>query len=250
MNDVESILLKHYPPDLVGNLLASYQALKDNYYLGKHKPSELEGGFFVEATRRIVEYQLFGKLIPPTTQLPPFNDQEMQRYEQASGDDSYRLHIPRVLKAIYNIRNKRGVGHISGVVPNVIDATLVISCCDWVLAELIRLNSDMTYTECEELIDSIVQKKTPLVFDTGKVMRVLDPQLSTSNQVLILLDHAGTEMDPNVLRSWVEYRNNTRFKEILRALHRDRQIEFDGISCQITPKGRMTVETLLKQKRS
>ena len=95
----------------------------------------------------------------------------MKRYEQANGDESFRIHIPRVIKSIYNIRNKRGVGHISGVIPNVIDSTLIVSCSDWVMAELIRINSNLPYNQCEELISSLVQKKTPLVFDTGKVQR-------------------------------------------------------------------------------
>ena len=169
MNPVQSILEARYPKEIVDSLLAAYHSLKENFYLGKYKPSELEGGFIVEAIRRIIEFELFGTTILPATPLSNFTDQEMKRYEQANGDESFRIHIPRVIKSIYNIRNKRGVGHISGVIPNVIDSTLIVSCSDWVMAELIRINSNLPYNQCEELISSLVQKKTPLVFDTGKV---------------------------------------------------------------------------------
>lgn len=243
MNSIESILITKYPKELTEALLTAYKVLKDNFFLGKYKPSELEGGFFVEATRRIIEFELFNVNIPISASPPNFNDQEMRRYEQATGDDAFRLHIPRVLRSIYNIRNKRGVGHVSGVVPNVIDSSLIVSCCSWVLAELVRLNSNLPYEECERLIDAIVERKTPLVFDTGKVKRVLDNTISTSKQALILLHHSNGEVDAEVLRNWIEYKNASRFRtEILQDLHRQRFIEFDGVICLLTPKGIKEVE--------
>lgn len=243
MTSIESILIAKYPKEITDALLNAYKVLKDNFFLGRYKPSELEGGFFVEATRRIIEFELFNTNIPISTPLPNFNDQEMRRYEQGTGDDTFRFHIPRVLKSIYNIRNKRGVGHVSGVIPNVIDSNLIVSCCSWVLAELVRINSNLPYEECERVIDAIVERKTPLVFDTGKVKRVLDNSLSTSKQALILLHHSNGEVDAEVLRSWIEYKNASRFRtEILQELHRQRFVEFDGVTCLLTPKGIKEVE--------
>ncbi|MBI5953474.1 MAG: hypothetical protein HY865_17610 [Chloroflexi bacterium] len=249
MSSIEQILLTKYSKELVETLLNSYKDLKDNFFLGNYKPSELEGGFFVEATRRIIEFELTNTIIPPSTQLSNFNDQEMRKYEQATGDDTFRFHIPRVLKAIYNIRNKRGVGHVAGVIPNVIDSTLIVSCCDWILAELVRINSTLPYDECERLIDSIVERKISIVFDTGKVKRVLDTSLPTTKQVLVLLHHSNGEVDADVLRSWIEYKNASRFRtEILQDLHKKRFIEFDGVTCLMTPKGIKEVEeNILKQ---
>jgi len=118
-----------------------------------------------------------------------------------------------------------------------------------VLAEIVRINSHLPYAECEELINSIVQRKTPIVFDTGKARRVLDTTLSASDKVLILLYHSGVEIDAETLRSWIEYRNPTHFKKILRELHTNRLIEYDGITCLITPKGIQETEELLTRTR-
>jgi len=96
--EIKNMLIAKYPDDLVEELLKSYQQIKENYYLGKFKPSELEGGFFVECVRRIIDLELFGQYVPIGKNLNRFNDQEMRRYENGSGDDSYRLHIPKSLK--------------------------------------------------------------------------------------------------------------------------------------------------------
>jgi hypothetical protein len=51
---IKTVLSAKYPEALVDELLKSYNDLKENYKLGRFKPSELEGGFFVEVVRRII----------------------------------------------------------------------------------------------------------------------------------------------------------------------------------------------------
>ena len=100
------------PHDVVDALLNAYREIEENYVLKKWKASELDAGHFVEAARRIIEYELTSSYTLISQKLPNFNDKILLSYENASGDESFRILIPRALKAIYNIRNKRGVGHI------------------------------------------------------------------------------------------------------------------------------------------
>ena len=44
------------PPELVDFLLNSYAEIKEHYLLGRHEPSELNGGKLVEACYRILEF--------------------------------------------------------------------------------------------------------------------------------------------------------------------------------------------------
>lgn len=141
MADVETILRSRYPADIVKALLDAYREIESNYALQKWKPSELDAGHFVEAARRILEHELFGQATPINQQISKFSDQVLVKYEQATGDESYRMLIPRALKSVYNIRNKRGVGHVGPVSPNEMDATYILYSVKWVLAELVRLVS-------------------------------------------------------------------------------------------------------------
>jgi hypothetical protein len=244
--EISNILSAQYPNELCEELIKAYTELKKNFSLGLFKPSELEGGFFVEVTRRIIEIELFNKYVPIGKNLNNFNDGEMRRYEQAKGEESFRIHIPRVLKSIYNLRNKRGVGHLSKVSPNLMDSTLIVASCNWVLAEIIRLNSDLPADICQTIIDELVEKDLPLIFENGEVQRVLNPKISMKDQVLILLYHNHNKLTVKELLSFTEYKNTSRFKvEVLKVLHKSRLIEHHEHSCELTPLGIKVVEEII-----
>ena len=73
----------------------------------------------------------------------------LQNLPSSAQPDSIRLHIPRALRMVYDIRNKRDAAHLAnGIDPNLQDSTLVISVLDWVLAELIRLHHTVSPRRC------------------------------------------------------------------------------------------------------
>ena len=55
------ILERAFGPEIAQHALNSYQEIQENFVLEKWKPSELDAGHFVEAVRRAVEKELFGK---------------------------------------------------------------------------------------------------------------------------------------------------------------------------------------------
>ncbi|WP_053365450.1 hypothetical protein [Bacillus sp. FJAT-27245] len=248
INDIKTILSEKYPEELVDALLNAYIELKRNYSLRLFKPSELEGGFFVEVVRRLIDIELFSNHIPIGKNLNNFNDVEMRRYEQGTGDESFRLHIPRILKSIYNLRNKRGVGHLSLVSPNLMDSTLIVFSCNWVLAELIRQNSNLPADRCHSIIDGIMEKDLPLIFDNGEVQRVLDPKIPLKEEILILLYHNDNKLNVDDLLRFTEYKNSSRFKTVvLPTLHRERLIEFGDKKCELTALGIKCVEEYMNK---
>ena len=91
------ILKNGFDSKIAKAILESYIEIERNYALRKWKPSELDAGHFVEAVRRAIEKELVGNYQPFNKSLPPFNDNALKVYEQYSGDESYRLIIPRVL---------------------------------------------------------------------------------------------------------------------------------------------------------
>lgn len=175
---IHSILISKYGNDLADKILGSYLEIENNYFWGKWKPSELDAGHFVEAIRRVIEFELTGSFTPIGQSLPNFNDQILRTYEQHPGHESFRMLIPRLLKSIYNIRNKRGVGHISNISPNEMDATLILYSVKWVLAETLRLASNLSTSETQELLDSIVERNIDLLWKEGDLKRILDTSVS------------------------------------------------------------------------
>jgi|ERR1700722_12073501 len=241
-----AILKATYPVDVVDALVAAYLEIESNYALRKWKASELDAGHFVEAARRMLESRLFGTHTAIGTDLPKLNDREMQRYESGTADDAFRILIPRVLRSIYGIRNKRGIAHAGPVSPNEMDATLILYSAKWVFAEFLRQTSGMSVAETQKAVDAIIERRLSVLWKHEGLTRVLT-NVGTREQVLILLyDENGQPIER--LQNAVEYVNGTNFRKIVKRLHSARFLEFasDGV-CMISPKGISEAEGIIRE---
>ena len=247
INQLKTDLSTVFPSDIVEALVDSFVEIRENYYLHRHEPAELNGGKFVEAFVRLLQYYFDGSYTPIGTTIPSMID-ELRRFERTSRTfhDSYRLHIPRILLGVYNIRNRRGVGHLGGDVnPNYADSTLIITSVNWVMSELYRIHYAIGLEEAQEIVDDLVERKLTLVYELGYVKRVLNHKLKASDQTLVLLYTAYpkriSEMD---LLRYIEYSNAGNYrKRILRLLHQKRLIDYDDDrNCLILPPGLRYVE--------
>ncbi len=249
LNKVSADLKTRLPVELVDALFASYNEIRRNYLIGKHEPSELNGGKFCEACYRILEFETGGGTYTPLGTEVRNLIQHLRNLEQVPNghaSDSYRIHIPRVLIAMYNIRNQRGVGHLGGdVSPNSADAALLVSCADWVLAELFRIHYQCSLNEAQSIVDSLVQRPLALVHELGDIKRVLLPTLRHRDQTLLLLASMHPQSATvNQLVAWIEPSRKSNYTTLLRALHAERLIEFSSSGqCAITPIGLQYVDS-------
>jgi hypothetical protein len=107
-------------------------------------PSELSAGRFCEIVFSILEGNAAGSY-PGSPQKPRDFVQACRQLEGAVGlPRSFRILIPRMLPALYEIRNNRGVGHVGGDVdPNHMDASIALAMVNWIMAELVRVLHDL-----------------------------------------------------------------------------------------------------------
>ena len=229
--------LQRLPADLSGRLESLYNELKTNFAHRRFKPAELDAAQFCEVVFRTLEWETNGNgnYTPIGESIRNFG-QAVYRFEGKSGfDDSIRFHIPNALKTIYTIRNKRGVAHIAKEVdPNLMDATLVVTCADWIMAELVRLFHNLPIEKAQRLVEDPVTKRISTIWRVGDTdrRRVLNPpdrNLSAKDKVLLLLHDAHPKpMTADDLLSYTEYKNISRFRtKVLSELHDDCCIDFD-----------------------
>lgn len=237
------------PEELRNELEKRYDEIVRNFREGRFEPSELNGAKFSEVVFRILEwyttpkhdYTQFGVSIRDF-------EQGTRKFESRSTfPDSLRFHIPKLLAFIYSLRNKRGVGHVGGDVnPNHMDATIVVASSKWILAELIRILHTVSVQEASEIVEHLVTKEYPIIWDVMDKKRILDTSLDFNQKVLVLL--YSTYPNPvheKDLVYWVEYSNPSVFrKKILLPLHKDKMVEYDPDSkyILISPKGVKYVE--------
>ena len=236
------------PDGLRKPLIYEYGNIVRNYMEYRWSPAELSGGKFCEIVYTILNGYAIGSY--PSSPIKPSNFVDACRALETNSSNprSFQILIPRILPTLYKIRNNRGVGHVGGdVAPNHIDASAVVSIASWIMAELIRVFHNMPIHDAQKLADSLVDRRTPLVWQSGEIRRVLKPDLSIRDQILLLLSSCSTPIATADLLLWIEPSNRSYFYKILRNMHSSRLIELssDDTIVELLPPGMTAVEQFI-----
>ncbi|QDT54479.1 hypothetical protein Pan44_25120 [Caulifigura coniformis] len=240
--------LKSIPVGLRNSLLHEYQQIVEHFQARKWLPTELSGGRFCEVVYTILDGRAKGTYPAKPSKPNGFPDACKRLENNVNEPRSFRILVPRVLVALYEIRNNRGVGHVGGDVdPNHMDSVVVVGMVDWVMAELIRVFHTLTTGEAQRVVDQIVERKIPLVWKgSGDVRRVLNTKLKAADQVLVLVYSNGNRSTLKELLVWTEYSNPHNFRQILRNLHRSRHLELSASGdVELLPPGIQAAEDLI-----
>ena len=141
--------LNAIPRGLRDPLIAEYRSITRNYVEHRWQPPELAGGIFCEIVYTILHGYASGDIRRHAQQTKKFPDACRQLEANTRVPYSFQILIPRALPALYDIRNNRGVGHAGeDVNSNHMDATLVLSMCNWIMAELVRVFHALPRPRC------------------------------------------------------------------------------------------------------
>jgi hypothetical protein len=237
------------PADLVDELLEAYTETKQRFYRNDLRPTEVEGARFSEAVFRICEWAAFGAYTAISDNLPTTTSLIGRLEKTTSASDSIRMHIPRTLRLIYDIRSKRDVAHLAdGIDPNIQDASLVVLNMDWVMAELVRLYHLVSAAEAHKMITTLVRREVPMIQEFNGFPRVLK-QLPASEHVLVLLYWRGEEgATLTELESWVRPGMRANLRRTLRQMDEKNLIHRDGDRWKVMfPGERIVVDKKLLQ---
>ena len=246
-DDIKKKLSSEIDPDLVERLLEYYKELKQKFFLGQYEPSQLNSAKFVEVVFRILEY-ITKRAYTPFNRDIHINAlvTYLENLSRNQYSDSIRIHMPRILKSIYDIRSKRGVTHVGKVNPNLMDAIFVVSACDWVLAEFIRLYYIDNPNDAQKIINRIVQRKVPTIEEFEEDLKVLKPELSVADKILLILYKKYPEyVSTSDLKKWIKTKSPTYITTVLRQLDDEAKIHRRNKENIITKKGIAYVEEKL-----
>jgi hypothetical protein len=221
------------PETLRDALLNEFNKIVRNFREKRWEPAELDAGRLCEIVYSIVHGYVSGTM-PASASKPPNMVAVCRALEQGPttalpGDRSVRILIPRTLVALYEVRNNRGVGHVGGDVnANHADATVVLYGAKWLMAELVRIFHSVSLDEATAVVESLIARVSPVVWDIAGVKRVLTAGRTMKEKTLILLYEVGGTASTVDLVKWTEHSNVAAYRrDVLRALHKDRLIEYD-----------------------
>lgn len=221
--------LCNIPDGLRRPLIDEFSNIVNNYMARNWLPTELSGGRFCEIVYTIIEGYSSGTYLASPTKPRNFIDACRRLENNLNIPRSFQILIPRLLPALYEIRNNRNVGHLgSDVNPDYMDSSAVVSISSWIFAELIRVFHKVTTEEAQKLVDLIVERKSQIVWKSGDIRRILKPDLPLKDQILILLGSSSSKVKAGNLFVWTDYNNRSYFNRILRKLHSMRLVEVNA----------------------
>ena len=240
--------LADIPSGLRGPLLAEYRNIVQNYMERRWTPTELSGGKFCETVYTILQGHAAGKYAGHPSKPRDIVAACRGLEGNTHVPRSFRILIPRLLPALYEVRNNRGVGHVGGDLdPNHMDATVVISMCNWIMAELVRVFHSLTTDEAQAIVDRLTDRRIPLIWHGEDMRRVLDTSLKLGDQLLLLIASSTSKVQTIALLEWSGYGNKSYFQSVLRKLHTRRMVELskDELAVQLLPPGNKRVGELM-----
>ena len=226
--------------------MEEFNKILRNFRERRWEPAELNGGKLCEIVYSILSGYVDGSF-PASPSKPRNMYDACKRLEQVVGfPRSIRIQIPRMLIALYEIRNSRGVGHVGGDVdPNQQDGTVVVAMAQWIMAELVRVFHNVDLDTAAAAVETLVQRTTPLIWEVHGSLRVLNPSLSARDKSLVVL-YSGGAMTAGTLAAAIEYKNLSRFRNsVISKAHAEKLLNLDPQTDEValSPLGVRYVET-------
>lgn len=243
---IKASLIARFPANLVDELIECYTEQKKNFYLGRMRPNEVEGGRFAEAAFRMLQHAARLPVTPIGMQLDTDRIIKTLEHLPTNTGDSVRLHIPRTLRVIYDIRNKRDAAHLAdGIDPNLQDSSFVSAALDWVLAEFVRLSRGVSADKAFAMVKSIIVRRIPAVEQFGEFLKTLRPSFGPSDRILLLLYHrADSGATVSELSGWLKPTQRTNLNRTLAQLEHDKDfVVFTEGRYLLTRRGISAIES-------
>lgn len=249
-----SVVLGMIPDGLRSPLLKAYDEIQTNFRERRWEPSELNGGKLCEIVYTIISGHIAGSF--PNKPSKPSNMvsacQAIEQTPAGTTSRSARIQIPRMIVALYEIRNNRNVGHVGGDVdPNEMDAVAVLYISRWIIAELVRIFHNVNTDTAQKIVESLAERISPTLWQVDGKTRILNTALSMKEKTLLLLYCSQKPLEETVLVDWLEHSNPSIYRrDILRKMHSARLVEYNNQTGMVTisPTGIQHVETELSEE--
>lgn len=231
-------------------LIEEYTQIVNNFMERRWGPAELSGGRFCEVVYTILHGHAQGTYAAAPTKPANFVNACRALENNTGVPRSFQILIPRMLPALYEIRNNRNVGHVGADVdPDYMDSSAVLGMASWIMAELIRVFHNVTTAEAQASVDALAERRLPLVWKSGSLRRVLRTDLQLKDQILLLIASTTGRVKTDDLFGWTGYRKRGYFNRLLAKLHDDRCLEFyeDTQEVELLPPGSDYISRMLQQ---
>lgn len=246
---LQNELSKKIHQNIVKELLKEYEDVQNDFSTNDNIKILASSGRFVEMTFAAIYYVKDNVLldINNVDVEKLYNKIRNSSRNKSGTDDLLYLEIPRVARALYTIRSKKRGAHRKDLDAIVQDRIFIKYSVDWILSSFIFLFHTKSDKEIQGIIETIVQKKVPLIeeFEDGG-SQVLK-KLTFSQKLLVILYRQSTMITRKELKNLSNPKYPQEFVTNLNNLYKDLLIYINGKNVKINQNGIKEVqEKILK----
>jgi hypothetical protein len=177
-------------------LVKHFKGTVDEYHKGEWEKSLAKSGKFIEAVLKalLVEATLPAQVGRQFKVDRAIND--LGGLPSGGRDETLRLTIPRCCRFIYEVTSNRGGRHDPDEIDaNEMDATAILGCAAWVLAEMVRYSQrQRDPAEAKAAVDDLMKRRYQFVEEIdGRVYVDLRSAKSARDLGLLILWQTGTK---------------------------------------------------------
>ena len=234
LDKLRTALSTKFPASKVDEVLDHYCILKRAARLDQYETCLVNGGKFVEAVLKCLHYLQSGRDVDSVKV-----DEIVRQLENATAlNDFERLTIPRILRAIYECRNKRGGAHNSSFDPTKMDCAYVVAASNWVMEELARLYLTNDPVAAQALVENLLVKELPMVEELDGDYVILESDLPARIQLeLILYRHYPERCSVKDLIRWVHNHTANNVRTTLQNMKRKNLLHENELGWKFTEAG-------------
>ena len=177
---------------LAEQLVDEFVSMEHRYIQRDWAPTVLDGAHFSEVLARVLYQQDSGTLNPGKefSACLDYIEHEPNAHRILPRHDA--LHLAKVLRTIYKLRNQRGAVHISPTyTPNHMDSKLLVECVRWCMNETLRIFWNADREQVAKAIRELLQFDVPCIGVFEDVILVQRTDLDAEQEILVLLHFAG-----------------------------------------------------------
>lgn len=245
--DIEDQLSTQIDRRIASRIVKYYFEAKEAYIKEDSEKTSLKCGKFAEQVLRGLKFIVTGQ-VERSVNFERF----VQNLENSPNTfrDEIRIIIPRVLRGIYTLRNKRSVAHSGDIDPGFIDAGLCIAGADWTLSELLRQIHNYSEDQIKIIMMSLIRKKVPIVQKIEDDIIVLDKSVSGKTGILLILytEYPKWVEKERISECLIKYETKNNIRIGIKRSESDRYLFQKDGKCIITKAGIEFIEEEFKEK--
>ena len=192
-DQVKNLLQQKFESKRVLSVVKYFMSITQKFEQGDWESSLSQAGKFVEAVIKML-WVYAAKLLPVKQKRFKAGVFAQKIIDQVNTieipEDGVRLGIPRASIFIYDITSNRGGRHDSDeVIPNEMDASIILPMCSWILAELVRFSTEesIEITEVKRIVESLIKRKYPIFEEIDNRIYVDHKKFKSANECSLLI---------------------------------------------------------------